>query len=213
MKLASSRFREDELFYVTPTQPPITECPKDHSCHTLQYHLENNATIDYCMNSSESNRGVTLMFLSGNHTVIPCYCTKCTLCYFSANFSMIELGDNIVIHNLDALFLVAKLTIENVIFYKGRLLMIHAIGYKFIQLHIDSVQLIECVLFIQKAESGEIVKLQAHNSQVSIRSSNNVKFTNCIFRDNNHNLALIFYLSFITLACPFSITPALEEEL
>ena len=52
-----------------------------------------------------------------------------------------------------------------------------------IQLYIDSVQLIECFLSIDKAELGEIVKLQAHNSHVSITNSNNVIFTSCTFHD------------------------------
>ena len=52
-----------------------------------------------------------------------------------------------------------------------------------IQLYIDSVQLIDCFLSIDKAELGEIVKLQAHNSHVSITNSNNVIFTSCTFHD------------------------------
>jgi predicted outer membrane repeat protein len=58
-----------------------------------------------------------------------------------------------------------------------------SISSNYIQLHFDSVQLIESSFSIDGAELGEIVKLQAHNSHVSIRSSNNVIFTNCTFHD------------------------------
>ena len=226
IKLASSR--EDELFYITPTQPPNPECPKDHSCQTLQYHLENIGDISY------SNKGVTLMFISGNHTVAPCHCTRR---YFSANISMIGLGGNIVIYDLEARFFVALLIIENLIFQNGVMSMDSANGidHKFIQLHFDSVKLTEGSLFIDKTEIGEILKLEAHNSLVSIIRSNNLTFTNCTFHDfdgvpypsqilrtpietavtvrqshitfcgnskfnNNHNSALISHLSVITMA-------------
>ena len=181
IKLATSR--EEEVFYVTPIQPPNPECPKHNSCQTLQYYLENIATIAFSKNSSESNKSVTLLFLSGNYTVASCNCTR--IYYFSAYFSMIGLGGNIIIHNLDAIIYIAQLTIDNIIFYNGLMSMRSATyytGYKFIQLHVDSVQLIECALHIENAKLGKIAKLQSHNSQVSIRSSN-MTFTNCTFHD------------------------------
>ena len=217
IQLASSR--EDELFYVTPTQfPPNPECPKDHLCQTLQYYLQNRAI---------SSKGATLMFLSGNHIVPPCYCTRFLHIY--DYLSMVGLGGNVIIHNLlDTIFNIVQLSLKNIMFYNGQLI----IASDNIQLvHIDSVQLIECALSINNAELGEIVRLQAHNSQVSITSSNNMKFTSCTFdeipwpmayypieaavtidrshnitfSDNskfcrNHNSALISYSSVITLA-------------
>ena len=182
IKLANSRGEEVFYSYVTPIQPPNPECPKNNSCQTLQYFLENIATFAFSRKSSESNKGVTLLFLNGNHTVASCNCTR--LYYFSAYFSIIGLSGNIIIHNLDAIIYIVHLTIDNIIFYNGLMSMNTAMytGYKLIQLRIDSVQLIECALYIENAELGKIVKLQAHNSQVSIRSSN-MTFTNCTFHD------------------------------
>ena len=216
IKLASSR--ADELFYVTSTQPPNPECPKDHLCQTLQYYLQNRAT---------SSKGATLMFLSGNHIVPPCYCTRFLHIY--DYLSMVGLDGNIIIHNLlDTIFNIVQLSLKNIMFYNGKLIIA---SRSVIQLHVDSVQLIDCALSISNAELGEIVRLQAHNSQVSIASSNNMIFTSCTFdeipwpmayypieaaviidrshnitfSDNskfyrNHNSALISYSSVITLA-------------
>ena len=176
IKLASSR--EDELFYITPTQPPNLECPKDHLCQTLLYYIEKKAI-------SIGNKGahVTLMFLSGNHTMPQCdgnkyynYCTR--FLYFSDYLSMVGLDGNIIIHNLYTVFYISQLSIKNIMFYNGQLTMI-SVSHK--QLYIDSIQLIEFVLSIYKTELGEIVKLQAHNSYVSITNSNNMIFTNCTF--------------------------------
>ena len=146
--------------------------------------MEHPATIRP-MNSKER---VTLMFLSGNHTVPPCRCSR--YLYFSDYLSMVGLDGNIIINNLlDIVIYIDQLSIENIMFYNGQLRMITNIFRSRIkpkpniQLYIDSVQLIECFLFINNAELGEIVKLQAHNSHVSITNSNNVIFTSCTFHD------------------------------
>ena len=172
------------------------------SCETLQYYLQRIETIiSRSCNYKKSKGSVTLMFLSGNHSVAPCqrqyYCTSGL--YF-AYLSMVGFGgNNIIIHNLDIIVVhidqwlsienimfyngelmvrsVTQLSIENVIFYNEHLIMTS------VQIYIDSAQLIECFLAIDKAELGEIVKLQAHNSLVSIIDSNNVTFTSCTFHD------------------------------
>ena len=177
--LASSRDDVSRLFYVTPTQPPNPECPKYMSCQTLQYYMQHPETI----RPINSNEHVTLMFLSGNHTVPPCRCSR--FLYFSDYLSMVGLDGNIIIHNLlDTTFYIAQLSLKNIIFYNGKLTMTSVSFKHNIQLvHIDSVQLIECVLSISKAELGEIVRLWAQNSQVLITSSNNMIFTSCTFHD------------------------------
>ena len=176
ISLATSREDDSRLFYVTPTQPPNPECPKYMSCQTLQYYVQHLETI----RPMNSNERVTLMFLSGNHTVPPCRCSR--ILHFSDYLSMVGLGGNIVIHNLhDTTFYITQLSLKNIMFYKGQLTML-SISYKpNIQLYVDSVQLIECVLSIYEVELGKIIKLQAHNSQVLIISSNNVIFTSCTF--------------------------------
>ena len=179
ISFASCREDVSWLFYVTPTQPPNPECPKYMSCQTLQYYMQHQATI----RPMNSNERVTLMFLSGNHTVPPCQCS--TLLYFSDYLSMVGLSGNIIIHNLlDTTFYIAQLSLKNIIFYNGKLTMTSVSFKHNIQLvHIDSVQLIECVLSISKAELGEIVRLRAQNSQVLITSSNNMIFISCTFHD------------------------------
>ena len=205
IKLASSREGISQVFYVTPTQPPNPKCPKNMSCQTLQYYVQKAATI----RPMHSNESITLMFLSGNHTVPPCQCSR--ILYFSDYLSMVGLGRNIIIHNLhtEIYVYVAQLTIENVTFYNGQLILtgISAMDYKFIQhtdsiqLYIDSIQLIEYVLSINNAELGEIVRLQAHKSQVSITNSNNVTFTNCTFHD------------FDEIPIPYSILISIETAI
>ena len=170
IKLASSREDDSEiLFYVTPTQPPNPECPKDHLCQTLQYYIEKKGTISY----DTLNKRVTLIFLSENHTVPECQCSWTRYLYFSDYLSMVGLGGNIVIQNLlDIEIHIDQLSIENIIFYNGQLVPDSGKINRNIKLYIDSVQLIECFLSINYVELGEIVKLQAHNSHVSVTNNN-----------------------------------------
>jgi hypothetical protein len=116
-KLTSSREDDSWLFYVTPTQPPNPGCPKNNSCQTFQYLLENELTFHLSMNSC--NKSVTLMFLSGNHTVAPVLPWLALWFPFilsSVDLSMVGLDGNIVIHSLGSYMLffpVIKLTVEN----------------------------------------------------------------------------------------------------
>jgi sporulation protein YlmC with PRC-barrel domain len=112
-------------------------------------------------------------------TLAPCHCTRILS---SAYLSLVGLGGNIVIHNLhDILIDINQLSIENILFHNGHV-QLKTFGHAHdIQLYVDSVQLIESFLSINNAKLGEIVNLQAHNSQVSITSSKNVIFISCTF--------------------------------
>ena len=111
-------------------------------------------------------------------------CSWTRYLYFSDYLSMVELGGNIVIQNLlDIEIHIDQLSIENIIFYNGQLVPDSGKINRNIKLYINSVQLIECFLSINYVELGEIVKLQAHNSHVSVTNSNNVIFTSCTFHD------------------------------
>ena len=114
IKLVSSS--QDELFYVTPTQPPNPECPQNASCQTLQYYLDNSKHYGDFVTMNSSSK-VTLLFLNGNHIVATCLCTR--LIYFSPYLSMIGLSRSVVIDNMDVGLYASQLTIHNIVFRNG----------------------------------------------------------------------------------------------
>ena len=174
-----------EIIYVAPTQPPNPECPQNNiSCQTLQYYLDTDlfpVSLEG-FNDGGSQFELTMMFLSGNHTLAPVFQTR-IVGSRSATMHMIGLNGsygNVIIHNLDGAFVVSHLTIKNIVFHKG---MVNSnINFIF-----HSVKLIKHFLYVA-ATLGDLINLQAYNSQVYVVKSDNVTFIDCIFHDFNEIL-------------------------
>ena len=179
---------KDELFYVTPTQPPNPECPQNSPCQTLQYYFDNSTVL----RDFDSNTKLTLMFLNGNHTLTLCLCTR--LVILPAKLAIVGLkGSVVVIHNMEVDFQVFQLTIDNIVLHNGEILISEPYYYWIslspgIDISLHAVKLIECSLFVPSLASGDLVELQTYNSQLSLASSSNVTFTNCSFHGFNGGL-------------------------
>ena len=112
IKIVSSS--KDEIFYVTPTELPNSECPQNTSCQTLQYYWDNTTVSNY--QGFNSSRKLTLMFLNGNHTMSSCFCTRLVFLSSTTYISIVGLNGSVVIHNMDVAFpYVFQLTIDNII--------------------------------------------------------------------------------------------------
>ena len=146
IELVSSGSSKDDTFYVTPTQPPNPECPQNISCQTLQYYFDNSKSL------RNSHSKVTLIFLKGNHSVAPCFCTR--FIHLEIYLSIVGLNRNVVIHNMEVVFSVPGLRVDNIVFHNGAIRAPKSVIF----LSLYSVKLIENYLYVHVA-SGDLVRL------------------------------------------------------